>query len=253
VRGLISLGLVLLILTAGLAPVAAAQGCDDCRELKKEYRDSALAKYTPAAARPTATPPVRMILYWSKGCGHCEDVLDGVLPGLQEKYGAQLEVRLVEVVSMEDISAFFDVADGYGYARGRAAVPFLLIGDRALMGVDQISAELPGLIDTSLAAGCIDWPIPKAKGATAQLTAPAGAGCTVSAPCADDDAIASRESPATEKPVTAIPAGVAVTLGLAAVLGGVLAVILSRRGVRRRLDHTSVNQLGQESRNGGEL
>jgi hypothetical protein len=123
VRGLISLGLVLLILTAGLAPVAAAQGCDDCGEPKKEYRDSALA----------------------------------------------------------------------------------------------------------------------------------GAGCTVSVPCADDDAIAPSASPATETPVTAIPAGVAVTLGLAAVLGGALAVILSRRAVGRRLDHTSVNRLGQESRNGGEL
>ena len=125
--------------------MAAAQGCEDCRDLKKEYRDSALARYTPAPASPTAVPKVQVVLYWSKGCGHCEEVLEGVLPELQEKHGAQLEVRLVEVVSMEDISAFFDVAEGYGYARGRAAVPFLLIGDRALMGVDQISSRVAGL------------------------------------------------------------------------------------------------------------
>ena len=245
-------GLLLLLLLAAPYSALAAQGCEDCRDLKKEYRDSALARYTPAPASPTAVPKVQAVLYWSKGCGHCEAVLEGVLPELQEKHGAQLEVRLAEVVSMEDITAFFDVAEGYGLARGRAAVPFLLIGDRALMGVDQISSELPGLIDTFLAAGGVDWPKLKAKEAPGQLTAPAGAGCTVGTPCVDA-AIASSVSPASEKSATAIPAGVAVTLGLAAVLGSGLAVILSRRAVRRRLDHTWDTRPGQESRNGGEL
>jgi hypothetical protein len=244
-------GLVLLMLATGFGTAAATQGCDDCRELKKEYRDGALARYTPAAASPTATPSVRMILYWSKGCGHCEAVLDGVLPGLQEKYGAQLEVRLVEVVSMEDISAFFDVAEGYGYTRGRAAVPFLLIGERALLGVDQISGELPGLIDTYFTTGGVDWPKPKAREATAQLTAPAGAGCTVGTPCADDAAIASSLSPAAEKSATGIPVG--VILGLIGILGASGAVMLSRLVARRRLCHPSVTGPGQESGNGGEL
>ena len=229
-RALTFCGLVLILLATGFGAAAATQGCDDCRELKKEYRDSALASYTPAAARPTATPGVRMILYWSNECGDCDAVLDGVLPSLQEQYGAQLAVRLVEVVSLEDISAFFDVAEGYGFARGKAAVPFLLIGERALSGVEQIEAQLPQLVEAHLVAGGVDWPAPPAKG-TGQPAQAAIGGCDFATPCPDEPEATKAPAPGTAQPRNLLTPIVG-TIGLAAVLGGSLVALRRRRAIR---------------------
>jgi thiol-disulfide isomerase/thioredoxin len=59
---------------------------------------------SPAIAQvPTAQPLVKAVLFWMDGCPHCHTVLDEVLPSLQEKYGSQLEIHLIEVVTTEDI------------------------------------------------------------------------------------------------------------------------------------------------------
>lgn len=247
--------LVLLAMAAAPAAPIAAQGCEDCEIIKKgvpEVTSAAAPTTSPlsAAALAPIGPVVRAVLYWAEGCGHCHEVLDGVLPQMQQQYGAQLEVRLVEVVSMEDISAFFAVAEQYGFARGRAAVPFLLIGDRALMGVEQITAELPALIETHLAAGGADWPVVGPAGGPAgePTVGPAGApgdpqqpasaaadGCDFTLPCPDEEA-AAPGIPATETklPGSAI-APVLAAIGLVAVTGWGLAVFLRRRAGHRAL------------------
>jgi len=91
-------------------------------------------------------PVVHTILFWMDGCPHCHEVLDNVLPPLREKYGAQLEVLLVEVVGMDDVNRLYEVAATYGIPRDRVGVPFLIIGDQVLVGSQQILEELPGLI-----------------------------------------------------------------------------------------------------------
>jgi uncharacterized membrane protein len=92
------------------------------------------------------------------GCPHCHEVLDNVLPPLQEKYGAQLEVLLVEVVGMDDVNRLYDIAATYGFSRDQVGVPFLIIGDQALIGSQQIPAELPGLIEYHLTQGGVERP-----------------------------------------------------------------------------------------------
>lgn len=186
----------LFLLVSVLPMSAAAQGCEDCQIIKK-----GVPAITPGAAAPTAIAPVaaqptetsspaapvaRLTLYWSESCGHCDEILDGLLPRLQQQYGPQLEARLIEVVSLEDISAFFDLAEAYGYARGRASVPFLLIGDRALLGVEQIERELPDLIVAALAAGGADWPAPPAQAKLALAGAVNDDACSFAAPCAEE-------------------------------------------------------------------
>lgn len=214
---------------------ATAQGCDDCREIK------GLPVATPRPARPSAVPSpaatvVRAVLYWAEGCGHCHAVLDGILPQMQQKHGAQFEARLVEVITLEDITAFYDVAEGFGFARGRAAVPFLLIGDHALMGVEQIGRELPGLIETYRAAGGVDWPILDAKRAAPQPTAAttAASGCDFATPCADGSAASTAASHLSWMRALSAPASILAALGLVAVSGGGLAVFLRQRASRRR-------------------
>ena len=226
--------LVTLLLVAMPGAPVAAQGCDDCREIKKELRDAALNKATAVAGASPTAPVARVVLYWAEGCGHCHEVLDSILPQMKEKYGSQLEARLVEVVSMEDIASFFDVAERYGFARGRAAVPFLLIGDRALMGVEQIERDLPGLIETHLAAGGADWPDLTAGNATPEAVATAGGICGVATPCESDSAGGSGAPTGEETPARNLPAPFLASIGLAAALGGSLAFILGRRSVRSR-------------------
>lgn len=118
---------------------------------------SAALNVLPAAAQ-TEPPVVHAILFWRNGCPHCHYVIENVLPPLQQQYGEQLDILMVEIVSAEDASRLYDVAALYGIPPERVGVPFLVIGDQVLIGSAQIPDELPGLIEAYLAQGGVDWP-----------------------------------------------------------------------------------------------
>jgi uncharacterized membrane protein len=101
---------------------------------------------------------VRAVLFWRAGCPHCHEVIDEVLPPLQAQYGAQLEVLLVEVATEEDADLLYAAASAFGLPGGGVGVPFLIVGDQALIGSLDIPAHLPGLIEHYLAQGGTDWP-----------------------------------------------------------------------------------------------
>lgn len=103
-------------------------------------------------------PVVRAVLFWMDSCGHCHYVLEEVLPPLQSQYQEQLEILLIEVRSIEEFDRLIQVAAAYGIPKEAVGVPFLVIGDRVLVGSAQIPAELPGLVESYLAAGGVDYP-----------------------------------------------------------------------------------------------
>jgi len=103
-------------------------------------------------------PVVRAVMFWVDTCGHCHYVLENVLPPLQEQYGEQFDLFLIELVSSEDVDRLFQVAAEYGFSREKVGVPFLIIGEEVLMGSDQVAARLPELIDMYLAQGGVDYP-----------------------------------------------------------------------------------------------
>lgn len=103
-------------------------------------------------------PVVRVVMFWSRTCGHCEFVIKEVLPPLQNKYGDQLEVLLIEVATQEDVDRLFQTADAFGIPKNEVGVPFMIVGDQLLRGSQQIPAELPGLIETHLSTGGLDFP-----------------------------------------------------------------------------------------------
>jgi uncharacterized membrane protein/thiol-disulfide isomerase/thioredoxin len=111
----------------------------------------------PALAQ-TETPVVHAVMFWMSTCPHCRETISFVLPPILEKYGEQFDLQMIEVVTTEDIDAFFSVAETYGFTRATAGVPFLIVGEQALMNTDNIRAHLPGLIDQYLEQGGVALP-----------------------------------------------------------------------------------------------
>ena len=112
----------------------------------------------PGSPAAPPTPLVRAVLFWLATCPHCHEVLEQVLPPLQAEYGQQLEIYLIELKTSADSALLYQIAEGYGLPPERVGVPFLVIGDQALIGSRQIADQLPGLIEHYLAQGGVDWP-----------------------------------------------------------------------------------------------
>ena len=115
----------------------------------------------PAQAAPPlrAAPVINGLLFWSNGCPHCETVLRYTLPPLQESYRNQLDIQMVELVTLEDVDEFFAIFTDFGLKKEAIDVPLLLINDMAMVGSEQIAAELPDLIEEYLAVGGIEPPL----------------------------------------------------------------------------------------------
>lgn len=119
---------------------------------------AALAVVPPTRAQDEPQPVVRAVMFWMDTCGHCHYVLENVLPPLQAEYGDQLDILLIEIASAADADRLMAVARELGLNVNGVGVPFMVIGDHVLIGADQIPAELPGLIETYLAEGGVEFP-----------------------------------------------------------------------------------------------
>jgi uncharacterized membrane protein/glutaredoxin len=220
-------------------PSSAAQGagtptpppyfktCHACEEDEAEAAPAGTA--TPTAFPAIVAPPgpekpiVHAVMFWMDGCPHCHDVIDHVLPPLQQKYGEEFDLQLIEVVTTEDIDRLYEVGASFGLVKEQVGVPFLIIGDRALVGSNQIPAELPQLIEQHLAGGGVAYPT------VPGLTQPTAldVGCSVATPCADN--VAQPEAVTASSAATAHAAPVSDGFALAVVimLGMVGALIYS--------------------------
>ncbi len=150
--------LALFVILGGMAgdadPVVAA-------------RVSTGAVVTPTLSSPAFTgnafpvpqgPVVHVIFYWRENCENCHQVMSQTLPPLQARYGDKLDIRFVELKTDADIATFYIMAASFGISKDNAGVPLLFIGDYALLGAEEIPTEFPGLIETYLAAGGVDFP-----------------------------------------------------------------------------------------------
>lgn len=113
---------------------------------------------SPASAQTAEPPVVRAVIFWKAGCGSCEKTLYRILPPIQQKHGTQFELRLVEIVTMQDVDTLYALAVSYDIPHEQVGVPFLIIDEQVLIGTRQISDELPDLIEQYLARGGVDWP-----------------------------------------------------------------------------------------------
>ena len=104
----------------------------------------------------TEPPVVRAVLFYSPTCGHCQYVIKETLLPMIEKYGDQLQIIGLDVTKQQ--GQIFFLAAMQKFNLESAGVPFLVIGDIYLIGSVDIPEKFPGLVETHLAQGGVDWP-----------------------------------------------------------------------------------------------
>jgi len=104
----------------------------------------------------TDQPGVRAVLFYSPTCGHCEHVINGTLIPMLEQYGDRLQIIALDVTQQQG-QVFFHAAM-QKFNLEQAGVPFLVIDDMYLIGSVDIPEKFPGLVDSHLAQGGLDWP-----------------------------------------------------------------------------------------------
>jgi uncharacterized membrane protein/thiol-disulfide isomerase/thioredoxin len=109
--------------------------------------------YTSAQA-----PQVKAILFYSPTCGHCEKVIKEDIPPLLEKYANQFILIKLDVNTQMGQELYKVALDYYQIPPDRMGVPTLIIGDTILVGSSEIPEKLPGILETGLVLGGIDWP-----------------------------------------------------------------------------------------------
>ncbi len=101
---------------------------------------------------------VQAVLFWSTTCDHCHKVIEEVVPGLQARYGDQLNISLVEIQSAAGYDLWRKAWEVYRVPEDRRGVPMLIIGDDLLLGDAEIAQQAPAAIDRALAAGGLSLP-----------------------------------------------------------------------------------------------
>lgn len=174
--------------TATPRPTPTLKACHICDE-------QVIPAVTPTAIGPAEKdePVVHAVMFWMATCPHCHIVLNNVLPPLQQKYGNRFQLALIEVTGQETWNQLVQAGTALGIPVDRLGVPFLIIGNQALIGSGQIPAELPGLIEHHLAAGGVDYPdlpgldraLPAATPTTKTAPLPVES-CSPATPCAGE-------------------------------------------------------------------
>ena len=112
---------------------------------------------TPLLAQD-AEPVVHAVMFWSKTCPHCHEVLNETFLPLQEQYGSQLDIRAFELSDPASYELVMAAVEAFQVPVERREVPMLFIGDTVLIGSIEIPEQLPGLIEQHLVAGGLDYP-----------------------------------------------------------------------------------------------
>jgi len=111
-----------------------------------------------AASIQSKQPVVNTVMFWSNGCPYCTQVLTTILPTLQDKYKSQLNILLIELATSKDVDNLYALGAFLGLTKEQIAVPFLLIDQTVMIGVDEINTRLPGMIEKYLTAGGSEYP-----------------------------------------------------------------------------------------------
>lgn len=105
-----------------------------------------------------AAPTVRAVLFYSPRCGHCHIVITEHLPPVQQRFGDQLQIVMINVDQPQGAALYREAIIAYAIPEARRGVPTMIVGDDVLVGSVEIPQRLPGLVEMLLERGGSDWP-----------------------------------------------------------------------------------------------
>jgi uncharacterized membrane protein len=101
---------------------------------------------------------VHAVFFYSPSCPHCHEVMTNVFPALRDRYGEQLHILEVDTATTEGQLLYQEALDTFAIPDERRGVPTLIVSDEVMVGSVEIPERFPGLIETYLAQGGMDWP-----------------------------------------------------------------------------------------------
>ena len=101
---------------------------------------------------------VHGLYFYSVDCVHCMTVLNEVIIPLQEEYGGQLDIRLVEINTPVNYELLLKTEDTFNIPADQRAIPVLVMGSQVLIGEQPIRSDLPGIIQAAVLTGGLDFP-----------------------------------------------------------------------------------------------
>jgi uncharacterized membrane protein len=127
---------------------------------------------------------VRILLFYSPGCGHCANLISNDLPPIINSYmgeevllyippspeeeavgpplfgafGESIEILYVNTLTELGNGLYSSLVDMLSIPPELRAVPTMVVGDNLLIGGTEIPEKLPGIIEAGLQDGGIDWP-----------------------------------------------------------------------------------------------
>mgnify|MGYP001026879027 CR=1 FL=1 len=105
-----------------------------------------------------AASVVRAVLFYSPRCGHCHVVITEHLPPVQQRFGDQLHILMINGDQPQGAALYRAAITAYAIPDARRGVPTMIVGDTVLVGSDEIPQRLPGLVETLVQRGGSDWP-----------------------------------------------------------------------------------------------
>lgn len=100
---------------------------------------------------------VQAVLFSMNGCPDCLNLEKG-LPQLEAKYGSQLKIVKVNIMTQDGRRQFDSAMNWIGVPASQRGVPTLVIEKRALVGSQQILSALPAIVENGLKKGGIPAP-----------------------------------------------------------------------------------------------
>lgn len=113
----------------------------------------------PVWASPAPDGPVIHILYfYSTDCSHCQAVEQEVLKPLETRYPNRLDVRYLEISDPAAYELLIRTEEYFKVAPEKRGLPTIVLGDRILIGEEEVRQQLPCLVEKCLAETGADFP-----------------------------------------------------------------------------------------------
>jgi len=116
----------------------------------------------------------RIVLFAADDCAICDELREELIAPLQERCGAALELKAVDIGTTEGYEAFVAAEVLLVGEAGRWEIPTVVVADTVFVGEEAIRTGLLDHLKCVFGTGGNDWPVGDALSAIETQPAPAG-------------------------------------------------------------------------------